>query len=66
MLIGSATCIDSLKDTIIGDDVKIDNLVQIAHNVQIGKGTMIAQWVRVGSTKIGKYVYIGALLWMAI
>ena len=43
MKIGNNTCIDqgALSDTIISDGVKIDNLVHIAHNVQIGKNTLI-------------------------
>lgn len=55
--IGSQTCIDrgALGDTIIGDNVIIDNLVQIAHNVQIGDGTAIAACTGIaGSSKIGK------------
>ncbi|MFW2176237.1 MULTISPECIES: UDP-3-O-(3-hydroxymyristoyl)glucosamine N-acyltransferase [unclassified Moraxella] len=55
--IGSQTCIDrgALGDTIIEDNVIIDNLVQIAHNVQIGAGTAIAGCVGIaGSSKVGK------------
>lgn len=42
--IGANTCIDkgALGDTVIGDGTKIDNLVQIAHNVRIGKRVVIA------------------------
>ena len=42
--IGANTCVDrgALGDTVIADGVIIDNLVQIAHNVKIGKGTAIA------------------------
>ena len=60
--VGSHTCIDrgALNDTLIGDNVIIDNLVQIAHNVQIGAGTAIAACVGVaGSTTIGKRCMIG-------
>lgn len=60
--IGSHTCIDrgAIDDTIIGDCVIIDNLVQIAHNVQIGSGTAIAAKVGIaGSTVIGKNCIIG-------
>lgn len=41
--IGSNTCIDrgSLKDTIIGEGVRIDNLVHIAHNVEIGRNSIV-------------------------
>lgn len=55
--IGSHTCVDrgAIEDTIIGDNVIIDNLVQIAHNVEIGAGTAIAGCVGIaGSTKVGK------------
>lgn len=55
--IGSQTCIDrgALGDTVIGNHVIIDNLVQIAHNVQIGDGTAIAACTGIaGSSKIGK------------
>jgi len=54
--IGSNTSIDrgSVGDTLIGDNVKIDNLVHIAHNVEIGYGTAIAARSAIaGSTKIG-------------
>lgn len=60
--IGSNTCIDrgAVGDTVLGDDVIIDNLVQIAHNVQIGASTAIAAKVGIaGSTKIGKNCIIG-------
>lgn len=56
--IGSQTCIDrgALGDTVIGNHVIIDNLVQIAHNVQIGDGTAIAACTGIaGSSKIGKH-----------
>ena len=55
--IGAGTTIDrgALDDTIIGDNVIIDNQVVIAHNVQIGDHTAIAGAVGIaGSTKIGK------------
>ena len=60
--IGSNTSIDraTLGSTIISNGVKIDNLVQIAHNVVIGKNTVIAgQCGIAGSTKIGKNCQIG-------
>lgn len=56
--IGANTTIDcgALGDTVIGEGVKIDNLVQIAHNVQIGPHTAIASQTGVaGSSKIGAY-----------
>ena len=60
--IGSCTTIDraTIGSTIIDEGVKIDNLVQIAHNVEIGKNTVIAAQSGVaGSTKIGKNCQIG-------
>ena len=60
--IGSCTTIDraTIGSTIIEEGVKIDNLVQIAHNVEIGKNTVIAAQSGVaGSTKIGKNCQIG-------
>ena len=62
VLIGSQSCVDrgQLDDTIISDDVKIDNLVQIAHNVTIGSKTVIAGHVGVsGSCKVGAGVQLG-------
>ncbi|AEG31729.1 UDP-3-O-(3-hydroxymyristoyl)glucosamine N-acyltransferase [Thiomicrospira cyclica] len=56
--IGSNTCIDrgALEDTRIGDDCIIDNLIHIAHNVSVGKGTAMAAQVGIaGSTHIGEY-----------
>ncbi len=42
--VGAATCIDrgAWEDTVIGENTKIDNLVQIAHNVRIGRNCMLA------------------------
>jgi UDP-3-O-[3-hydroxymyristoyl] glucosamine N-acyltransferase len=60
--IGSNTTIDraTLGSTILRKGVKIDNLVQIAHNVEIGKNTALAAQVGVaGSAKIGENVQIG-------
>jgi UDP-3-O-[3-hydroxymyristoyl] glucosamine N-acyltransferase len=60
--IGSNTTIDraTLGSTILRRGVKIDNLVQIAHNVEIGKNTALAAQVGVaGSAKIGENVQIG-------
>ncbi len=60
--IGSNTTIDraTLGSTIIHKGVKIDNLVQIAHNVEIGENTVIAAQTGVsGSTKLGKNMMIG-------
>ncbi len=61
--IGSYVCIDrgNLKDTEISDGVKIDNLVHIAHNVKIGKNTLVVAGVVVcGSVEIGENSFIGA------
>ncbi len=61
--IGANTCIDrgTLDDTIIGDNVKIDNLCQIAHNVMIKRNTLIAGNTSVaGSTIIGANTWIGS------
>lgn len=60
--IGSNTSIDraTLGSTIIRKGVKLDNLIQIAHNVEIGENTVIAAQTGVaGSTKIGKNCMIG-------
>jgi len=60
--IGANSCIDrgAIANTIIGKQVKIDNLVQIGHNVIIGEGTVIAGCSGIaGSTKIGRFVQIG-------
>ncbi len=60
--IGANTTIDrgSSPDTIIGQGTWIDNLVQIGHNVQIGRGCVIVAQVGIsGSTKISDYVAIG-------
>lgn len=55
--IGANSAVDrgAIKDTVIADGVKIDNQVQVAHNVTIGENTAIAAQVGIsGSTKIGK------------
>jgi UDP-3-O-[3-hydroxymyristoyl] glucosamine N-acyltransferase len=60
--IGANTTIDrgALADTLIADGVKLDNLIQIAHNVQIGEHTALAGCVAVaGSARIGKRCAIG-------
>ena len=60
--IGANTCIDrgALDDTVIEDGVKLDNLIQIAHNVHIGAHTAMAGCCGVaGSTRIGAYCTIG-------
>jgi UDP-3-O-[3-hydroxymyristoyl] glucosamine N-acyltransferase len=60
--IGANTCIDrgALADTVIEDGVKLDNLIQIGHNVHIGKHTAMAGCVGVaGSATIGAYCTVG-------
>ena len=60
--IGSNASIDraTMGSTIIKSGAKLDNLIQIAHNVEIGSHTVIAAQAGVsGSTKVGKYVMIG-------
>jgi len=60
--IGANTCIDrgALDDTVIYQGVKLDNLVQIAHNVEIGALTVMAAQVGIsGSTRIGKGCQFG-------
>ena len=55
--IGSGTTVDraEMESTVIGNGVRIDNLCQIAHNVQIGENTAMAAMCGIaGSTKIGK------------
>jgi UDP-3-O-[3-hydroxymyristoyl] glucosamine N-acyltransferase len=60
--IGANTCIDrgALQDTVIEDGVKLDNLIQIGHNVHIGKHTAMAGCVGVaGSARIGAHCTVG-------
>jgi UDP-3-O-[3-hydroxymyristoyl] glucosamine N-acyltransferase len=60
--IGANTTIDrgALDDTVIEEGVKLDNLIQIAHNVRIGAHTVIAGCAGIsGSTHVGRYCRIG-------
>ncbi len=60
--IGANAAIDrgSLGDTVVGRGTKIDNLVQVAHNVRIGAASLLAALVGIaGSTRIGSGVWIG-------
>jgi UDP-3-O-[3-hydroxymyristoyl] glucosamine N-acyltransferase len=60
--IGANTTIDrgTMGSTLIKNGVKLDNLIQIAHNVEIGENTVIAAQTGIaGSTKIGKNCMIG-------
>lgn len=66
--IGSNTTIDrgTMGSTKIGDGCKLDNLIQIAHNVQIGNHTVIAAQAGIaGSAKIGSYCMIGGQVGIA-
>ncbi len=61
--IGASTMIDrgGTRDTVIGEGTKIDNLVQIGHNVQIGRHCIIvAQTGISGSATLGDFVVLGA------
>lgn len=60
--IGANTCVDraTIGSTVIKAGVKLDNLIQVAHNVNIGENTVIAAQTGIsGSTKIGKNNMIG-------
>ncbi len=60
--IGANTTIDrgAIEDTIIGNDVKLDNQIQVGHNCFIGDHTVIAGCVGIaGSTRIGRHVMVG-------
>lgn len=66
--IGSNTTIDrgSQSDTIIGNYVRIDNQVQIAHNVEIGDASVIVAQVGIaGSTKLGQFVVVAGQVGIA-
>ena len=66
--IGAASTIDraTLGSTIIRQGVKLDNQIQIAHNVEVGKNTVIASQTGVsGSTKIGENCMIGGQVGVA-
>jgi len=66
--IGANTCIDraTLGSTIIKKGVKLDNLIQIAHNVVVGENTVMASQTGIsGSTKIGKNCMFGGQVGIA-
>jgi UDP-3-O-[3-hydroxymyristoyl] glucosamine N-acyltransferase len=66
--IGANTCIDraTLGSTIIKKGVKLDNLIQIAHNVVVDENTVMASQVGIsGSTKIGKHCMLGGQVGIA-
>ena len=60
--VGANTTIDrgAIEDTVLEEDVRLDNLIQVGHNVRIGAHTAMAGCVAVaGSTRIGRYCLIG-------
>ncbi len=60
--IGANTCVDrgALDDTVLDDGVKLDNLIQVGHNVHIGAHSAMAGCVGIaGSAKIGKHCTAG-------
>ncbi len=62
--VGANTCIDrgAIEDTVIEDGVKLDNLIQIGHNVRVGRHTVMAALVGVaGSTVVGSRCQIGGM-----
>ena len=66
--IGANTCIDraTMGATVIHKGVKLDNLVQIAHNVEVGTNTVMASQVGVaGSTKVGEWCMLGGQVGVA-
>ncbi len=66
--IGANTCVDrsTMGTTIIRKGVKLDNLVQIAHNVEVGENTVMSAQVGIaGSTKIGKWCMFGGQVGIA-
>jgi UDP-3-O-[3-hydroxymyristoyl] glucosamine N-acyltransferase len=66
--IGANSCIDrgAGPDTVIGQGTKMDNLVQIGHNVKTGRGCIFVAHVGIsGSTKLGDYVVLGGQVGVA-
>jgi UDP-3-O-[3-hydroxymyristoyl] glucosamine N-acyltransferase len=66
--IGANSTIDrgAIRDTVIGEGTKIDNLVQIAHNVEIGRRCLIAAQTGIsGSAVVGDYVMMGGQVGIA-
>lgn len=66
--IGANTCIDrgAFDDTIIEDNTKLDNLIQIAHGVKVGKGCFFASQVGIsGSAEIGNFTQLGGQVGIA-
>lgn len=66
--IGANTCIDraTMGSTVIRKDVKLDNLIQIAHNVEMGEGSACAAQVGIsGSTKVGRHCIVAGQVGIA-
>lgn len=66
--IGANTTIDrgSTRDTVIGEGTKVDNLVQIAHNVSVGRHCLIASQTGIsGSSQVGDFVMMGGQVGVA-
>ena len=66
--IGANTCVDrsTMGSTIIHKGVKLDNLVQVAHNVEIGENTVMSAQVGIaGSTKVGSWCMFGGQVGLA-
>jgi UDP-3-O-[3-hydroxymyristoyl] glucosamine N-acyltransferase len=66
--IGANTCIDraTIEKTVLEDYVKLDNLIQVGHNVKIGKGTAISAQTGIsGSVDIGENVVMGGQVGIA-
>lgn len=66
--IGANSCVDrsTMGSTVIRKGVKIDNLVQIAHNVEIGENTVMSAQVGIaGSTKVGSWCMFGGQVGLA-
>lgn len=66
--IGANSCVDrsTMGQTIIRKGVKIDNLVQVAHNVEIGENTVMSAQVGIaGSTKVGSWCMFGGQVGLA-
>lgn len=66
--IGANTCVDrsTMGSTIIKKGVKLDNLIQIAHNVEVGENTVMSAQVGIaGSTKVGSWCMFGGQVGLA-
>lgn len=66
--IGANTCIDrsTMGSTVIHKGVKLDNLIQVAHNVEIGENTVMSAQVGIaGSTKVGSWCMFGGQVGLA-